>query len=132
MLWFLIVLVITILGFLGVAICKHFDLYETGVLSAVIGIIGIIVLMIMACCAIGMNTDTDAYVASMQQRYNVLVYQIENNVYDNDNDIGKRELYEQIREWNEDLARYKECQDSAWVGMFYANVYDQFEFIPLE
>lgn len=132
MLWFIIVLSITILGFLLLAICDHFDLWGFESVGCVIGIIGAIVLVIMTCCAICANTDIDAYVASMQQRHDALVYQLENNVYENDNDIGKRELYEQIYEWNEDLAARKECQDSAWVGIFYADVYDQFEFIPLK
>ena len=40
--------------------------------------------------------------AKKQQRYNSLVYQLENNLYDNDNDLGKKELYNEVREWNED------------------------------
>lgn len=123
MLWFFIVLVITILAFLFI---KKLDEFGTAVFA-----IGIVVLAIMSVLGIIANTDTDAYIASMQQKHEMLVYQLENNVYANNNDIGMRELYEDIQEWNEDLAMYKELQDSVWVGMFYANVYDQFEFIPL-
>ncbi len=133
MLWFFIVLCITVLCIIWEIIYSHFDLYNyefLSFLSWVIGIFGAIALLIMACIAISVNTDTDFYIASMQQRYEIIVYQLENNVYDNDNDIGKRELYEQIRNWNEDLAKRKELQDSKWVGMFYADIYDQFEFIP--
>ena len=132
MLWFLIVLSITVLSFILVAVSLHFDLWDMEESCCAIGFIGSIVLVIMSCSAICANTDTDAYVASMNRRYEVLVYQLENDVYDNDNDVGKRELYEQIRNWYEGLAENKECQDSAWVGMFYPNVYDQFEFIPLK
>lgn len=68
-------------------------------------------------------------VKSYEQRYEILTYQIENNIYDNDNDVGKLQLYEKIQYWNEDLAYRKQVQRDFWIGIFYPNVYDQFEFI---
>ena len=55
----------------------------------------------------------------------------ENNLYDNDNDIGKKELMDEIHEWNGNLAYCKKIQRNFWVGIYYPNVYDNFEFIPL-
>ena len=55
----------------------------------------------------------------------------ENNLYDNDNDIGKKELMDEIREWNGDLAYRKAIQRNFWVGIYYPNIYDNLEFIPL-
>jgi hypothetical protein len=75
--------------------------------------------------------DAEAMVAQNHKRYESLVYQLENNLYDNDNDLGKKELYNEIREWNEDLAYYQNIQDSFWLGIYYPNVFDQFEFIEL-
>ncbi len=132
MLWFFIVLAITILAFVIAGVFYHFGFEGVSAAGILLGGIGIIALIIMAAHGIKANTDTDAYVASMQQRYEALTYQLDNDVYDNLNDIGKRELYEQVRAWNEDLARRKKLQNSDWVGMFYANVYDQFELIPLQ
>ena len=73
----------------------------------------------------------DAQVASNQQIYESLTYQLENNLYDNDNDLGKKELYNQIQEWNKDLAYYQEIQDDFWLGIYYPDIFDQFEFIEL-
>ena len=75
--------------------------------------------------------NAEANVAANHKRYESLVYQLENNLYDNDNDLGKKELYDEIREWNEDLAYYQSIQDNFWFGIFYPNVFDQFEFIEL-
>ena len=81
----------------------------------------------MACNYIGI----DAKVSSYQKRYEALTYQYENNFYDNDNDIGKKELVSEIQYWNSDLAYRKTIQRDFWVGIYYPNVYDQFEFIKL-
>lgn len=75
--------------------------------------------------------NADASVAKWETQYESLTYQLENNLYDNDNDIGKKELMDEICKWNEDLAYCKEIQRNFWVGIYYPNVYDNLEFIPL-
>lgn len=60
------------------------------------------------------------------------MYQYENNMYDNDDDIGKKQLMNQIQHWNEDLAFGKEMQRDFWIGIFIPNVFDQFQHIDLD
>ena len=82
---------------------------------------------------IGYNyLQANANVAKYQKRYESLMYQYENNFYDNDNDVGKYELMSQIEKWNSDLAYKKELQRDFWLGVYYPNIYDQFEFIELD
>lgn len=97
----------------------------------IIAVIGWIVFIIMAIAALCNNIGANGNIAANKQLYNSLVYQLENNLYDNDNDIGKKELYNQITKWNTDLARGKEMQRNFWIGIFYPNIYDNFEFIEL-
>lgn len=130
MLFWLVVLSIVICLGLAVYLEKRFCDYSGPFL--VIAIIGFIVAIIMLIVIIVENTNVDAYVAENQMRYEMLVYQYENDIYDNDNDLGKRDLMEDIQEWNEDLAYYREAQDDFWVGIFHPNVYNQFEFIELK
>ena len=99
----------------------------SAIIATLLGMAIIISLCIMAHNYIGI----DAKVAGYQKRYEALTYQYENNFYDNDNDIGKKELVSEIQYWNSDLAYHKTIQRDFWVGIYYPNVYDQFEFIKL-
>ena len=124
--------VLSIVVFLGLAVYLENRFGDYSGPFLVIASIGFIVAIIMLMIIIVENTNVDAYVAENQMRYEMLVYQYENDIYDNDNDLGKRDLMEDIQEWNEDLAYYRKAQDDFWVGIFHPNVYDQFEFIELK
>lgn len=106
---------------------SHYDFMP--VFSAGLSGVAFAVSLIIFACA---NIGVDGYVERMNQRYDSLVYQYENDIYDNDNDLGKRELITDIQSWNEDLANYKAIQDDFWIGTYIPNIYDQFEFIELE
>ena len=75
------------------------------------------------------RAGADAYLASMQEKRSALVYQLENDIYDNDNDLGKKELYSEITEYNCDVAEGKIKQNNIWVYNLYCNVYDELELI---
>ena len=48
-----------------------------------------------------------------------------------ENNVGLRDLIDRVDYWNYDLARRKELADNFWVGIYYPDVYDDFEFIDL-
>lgn len=127
--WLVLLLIVVSLG-LATYVKKRFGDYSW--LFLVIAFLSFLVSIIMLVVIIVDNTNVDAYVAENQMRYEMLVYQYENDIYDNDNDLGKRELMEDIQKWNEDLAYRRKAQDDFWVGIFYPNVHDQFEFIKLK
>lgn len=129
---FLFILVLCIIGtIIGIFGYKnwHDVLF---VVSAVGLIISAIIVIIMTIFVIDANTAIDAKISSNQQRYEALVYQVENEIYDNDNDLGKYDLYNQVREWNEELAKGKANQYNFWYGIFYPNIYDNFDYIKLK
>ena len=106
-----------------------YDLENLGIAISVIGIFGIIAsVVVLTINYIGI----DGYIARMNTRYETLVYQYENDIYDNDNDLGKRELMVDIQNWNEDLSSRRERQRDFWIGIYIPNIYDQFEFIELK
>ena len=122
---FLAFIIIIIAGF----VLFTFDWENLGITISVIGIFGIIVsVVVLAINYIGI----DGYIARMNTRYETLVYQYENDIYDNDNDLGKRELMVDIQNWNEDLSSRRERQHDFWIGIYIPNIYDRFEYIELK
>lgn len=97
--------------------------------SAVIGIVAFVVLLITCFC---INVTAEADYASNIQRREALVYQLENNMYSNDNEVGKFELYVQIKEFNEDLAKGKAMCNNIWVGCLFPDFYEKIDYIPFE
>lgn len=126
-------LVLFVILFIGGAIWAHNDEFSVG------GFVGGLTAIIMGICIlvsgiilIDSHGGKDAYIAKQNQKYEALVYQMENDIYDNDNDLGKKELYNEVREWNEDLAYRQNIQNNFWLGIYYPNIYNQFEFIEYE
>lgn len=68
-----------------------------------------------------------ANVASAEQRYEILNYQVENKMYDND--IAKKALMVDIEDYNNTLIKRQTVQKDKWLGIFIPNVWDQFELI---
>lgn len=110
--------------------CWSSDMIEfVSFCSAVIGIVSSVIMLITCFC---INVTAEADYASNIQRREALVYQLENDMYSNDNEIGKFELYEQIKEFNEDLAKGKAMYDNVWVGCLFPDFYEDIDYIPFE
>ena len=127
---FWIALGILVLGIVGLVCLEIWsDWYDTMVgMTCISGI----AIFLMSITMLVNYVGIDQYVERMNVRYETLTYQYENNFYDNDNDVGKYELMQDIRKWNEDLAGKKVAQHNFWYGIFVPDIYDQFEFIELE
>lgn len=121
---FLTVLILSII-FIIVTEGEYCEPCATAIISGIAVLISVIILMFN-------YLGVDGYVSQMNTRYEMLTYQYENDVYENDNDIGKRELITDIQSWNEDLAWHRENQRDLWIGIYIPNIYDQFDFISLE
>ena len=101
-------------------------------ISIVLTVLFFIISAVLGVIAISASVGSESYLASMQEKRNVLVYQLENDLYDNDNDIGKKELYSEIIEYNCDVAKGKIMQDNIWVYNLYSDAYDDLELIEFD
>ena len=99
------------------------------IISLLLTITAFVLSIVLGGISIIARAGADAYLASMQEKRSALVYQLENDIYDNDNDLGKKELYSEITEYNCDVAEGKIKQNNIWVYNLYCNVYDELELI---
>ena len=107
-------------------IASEWPEHATWAASAILGI----TVLVMSIFIMEAHIPAEATAEQYQKRYESLLYQYENDVYDSDDDVvGKRDLYTDIESWNSDLAYRKRIQRDFWVGIFHPNIYDQFEFI---
>ena len=129
---FWMTIIVMILGLILYEILFEHDFDISCIISGVISGLAIVALLIEIVVLSLNYIGVEGYVQRMNARHDMLVYQYENDIYDNDNDLGKRELIEDIQNWNEDLASRRENQDDTWIGIFIPDIYDQFEYIKLE
>ena len=100
----------------------------------VFGIFFAIIVVIMSFCIIIDNTNADIEKAELMAEYEVLVYQYENNIYNDGGDdvVGKKALFDDIKEWNKSITYKREVQDNFWWGIYYPNIYDEIPLIELK
>ena len=131
MIFWITLIAVVVFAVLAIVFFDSWDFEWVSLLSTIISVIAGVAFVVMLIVVIVNNVGVEASIEANKQRYESLIYQAENNLYENDNDLGKKELVNQIQKWNEDLARGKALQRDFWVGIFYPNIYDEFEFIPM-
>ena len=118
MIFWITLIALAVFAVLAVVFFDSWYFEWVSMLSIIISVTAGIAFVIMLIVVIANNVGIEASIEANKQRYESLVYQAENNLYENDNDLGKKDLVNQIQEWNEDLARGKILQDDFWVGIF--------------
>lgn len=102
--------------------------WTVGSALSTIGVVSVIIsLVIMACTYMNIQGQID----ELHVKHEVLTYQLENGVYDSDNNIGMKELFTDILEYNKEVAWNKKAQDNFWIGIYVPDIYDQIDFIEL-
>lgn len=115
---------------------KHHFLYwhdgDIGGAGMIITVISGIVLIIMTtilCCS---HFNVDAKVAANKERYTALEYKITSGACRDEFGLLSKEVIDEVQDWNEDVRYNQSAQYDFWIGIFYPNVFDQFETIDYE
>ena len=98
----------------------------------VVAVISGIVIAIMISILCGQYMSVDAYLEKNRETYKALTYKIESNSCRDEFGLLSKELIDEVQEWNQDVRYYQKIQRNFWVGIFYPNVYDEFETIGYE
>jgi hypothetical protein len=112
------------------------DAIGTKIVLSMIAIVCALVFIIMTGIIIYTHTHEDIAIAEYEAEYVALVYQLNEGkdatLYENDNDLGKSTLMEDIKQWNIMVARQKAAIDNPWENIFYSReVVDSLKPIPL-
>lgn len=87
--------------------------------------------IIISIIIIAVNYFTiDAFVSQNQELYKSLRYKAESEACKDELGLLSKEVLDEIEEWNVDVEYYQTAQDNFWIGIYYPNIYDQFEKIP--
>lgn len=131
-------MIILLLIFIAVAILisnlaiTKWDAEIIGGASAVFAALAGLCLIVCGFISFFAYSGAGATLAEYQITRESLVYQLENNLYDNDNDLGKKELYNQITEYNVDIATGRRLSKQFLTKCFYPDIYYDLEVIELK
>lgn len=106
-----------------------FAIYNDEIIWFISGVTTGIVLLVMIVVMITNYIPIDSFVASNQERYNALIFKLENEEVRDEFGLINKSLIDQVQHWNEDLTYNQKIEKNFWVGIFYPNVCDQFETI---
>ena len=70
--------------------------------------------------------------AAMEAERETLIYQMENETYKNDNNIGTTELFSSIAEYNGKVLKIQAGRKNPWINWFYAPYGEDLELIDLD
>lgn len=131
--WLLIILaLIVIISGIVSYIAENKMIVFLEIFAPIVLIISACLLLILSGIAVVDNLSAPADYTSMQEDYKVLTYQLENHFYDNLLDISKKELIDEVKEYNQKIIRGRILKESPWIGVFYPLDYDSLELIDLE
>lgn len=93
-----------------------------------------IVLLIMGLILAIAFLSAPAERAALEAEYEVLSWEVANDVYTDGGDdvVGKKELYNNVREWNKSLAANQMAERNFWYGIFVPNIYGDLKPIELK
>ena len=111
---------------------NKYDAECLGIASAIITVFAGLALVLCSIVSIFIYSSADATTAEYNAERQSLIYQLENNLYDNDNDLGKKDLYDQITEYNKDVVSGRELHDNFLTACFYPDIYDDLELIEFD
>lgn len=99
--------------------------YPSFIITLVFGVVLFFMIIIMCCQYIGI----DARVEKNFEIYNAIEYKVTSGTCRDELGLLSKEVIDEVQNWNKDVKYYQAVQDDFWIGIFYPNVFDQFETI---
>jgi len=119
----MLIILIAILFLVAGALLFRVRKYDLEVPAIICSAVGVFAVAILAIFLIATHTSAPGARISVEKTYESIVYQIDNKFYSNDNEVGKFNLINQIREFNVDRAENKYFHNSPWTNWIIPDVY---------
>lgn len=131
-----VVFILVFAGFIALAVWGMNKYSTLGCISSIVGFTGTIIFGIVMVFSTIVVINENVYSDSLYEKYTtrreVLEWRLEQDYTDNDNNLGATELYEEIQEYNEDLASAKANRANPWLKIYAGEYVDRLEFIELK
>lgn len=102
------------------------------VCSALCSSLGGVALVIELMAILVINANPIGEQAAMKAERETLIYQMENETYKNDNNVGTTELFSSIAEYNGKVLKIQAGRKNPWTNWFYVPYGEDLELIDLE
>lgn len=109
---------------------KHdYDIKTVGSWITGISAVVLVIMLFILCCQ---HINVDAFVEKNKEIYEGITYKVTSGACRDEFGLLSKEVIDEVQEWNKDVRFYKVSQRDFWIGIFYPNVFDQFETIDYE
>ena len=113
----------------GIILYKVFEFELLGELVTAISGFAVLISLFLI---IGEYTTMDSYLEKSREQYKAITYKIESDACRDEFGLLNKEVIDEIQEWNKDVRFYQNIQNNFWLGIYYPNVFDEFETIDYE
>ena len=118
-----------ILFVVGIILYKVFEFELLGELVTTLSGLAVIISLFLI---VGEYTTMDSYLEKTREQYKAITYKIESDACRDEFGLLNKEVIDEIQKWNKDVRFYQNIQDNFWLGIYYPNVFDEFETIEYE
>lgn len=132
----MIIVLITIAILLFGIFCVFYRNYSRhswpDICSVLCSYFGGVALVIELAAILAVNVNPIGEQAAMEAERETLIYQLENETYKNDNNVGTTELLASIAEYNGKVLKMQAGRKNPWINWFYVPYSEDLELIDLE
>ena len=125
--WLFIILLI-----IGIILHNVFEFEFLGIFGDIIVVLSGLAVIISLFIIVAEYTTINPYLEKNREHYKAIIYKIESDACHDEFGLLNKEVLDEIQDWNSDLRFYQSIQRDFWVGIYFPNVYDEFEIIDYE
>ena len=105
------------------------DIKDVGIGMTIFSAFAVIVMLFFIIVS---HSNVEARLEREREIYDALTYKMESTTCRDEFGFLSKEVIDEVQEWNKDVRYYQTAQDDLWIGIFYPNVFDEFETIDYE